>query len=180
MDNSRKLRKKYLFDLPYLIFCQAKTWNTHSLFNTYLDFQVHIVRDKITWPGAKMRKSMEGMPNYENNNVKGSLYITFDIDFPKGELSQDDREGEFTNEQTNKMTCAPSEDSDQPGHPPSLISLRCPHKETLGLWLSIKHTANALIRLGECPGWSESLLGTLCGTCHCVGCIMFRFKCYSK
>ena len=110
------------------------------------------MRDKITWPGAKMRKSMEGMPNYENNNVKGSLYITFDIDFPKGELSQDDREGEFTNEQTNKMTCAPSEDSDQPGHPPSLISLRCPLKETLGLWLSIKRTANALIRLGECPG----------------------------
>ena len=25
---------------------------------------------------------------------------------------------------TNKMTCAPSEYSDQPGHPPSLISLR--------------------------------------------------------
>ena len=24
-------------------------------------------------------------------------------------------------DQTNKMTCAPSEDSDQPGHPPSLI-----------------------------------------------------------
>ena len=28
--------------------------------------------------------------------------------------------------------CAPSEDSDQPGHPPSLISLRCPHEESLG------------------------------------------------
>ena len=42
-----------------------------------------------------MRKSMEGMPNYENNNVKGSLYLTFDLDFPKGELSQDDREGEL-------------------------------------------------------------------------------------
>lgn len=53
---------------------------------------VHVVRDKITWPGAKMRKSMEGMPNYENNNVKGSLYITFDIDFPKGELKEEDRE----------------------------------------------------------------------------------------
>ena len=24
------------------------------------------------------------------------------------------------------------QDSDQPGHPPSLISLRCPHEETLG------------------------------------------------
>ena len=29
-------------------------------------------------------------------------------------------------DKTNKMACAPSEDSDQPGHPPSLISLRCP------------------------------------------------------
>ena len=29
------------------------------------------------------------------------------------------------------MTCAPSEDSDQPGHPASLSSLRCPHEETL-------------------------------------------------
>ena len=32
----------------------------------------------------------------------------------------------------NKMNCVPNEDSDQPGHPPSLISLRRPHKETLG------------------------------------------------
>ena len=32
----------------------------------------------------------------------------------------------------NKMACAHSEDSDQPGHPPSLVSLRCPHEETLG------------------------------------------------
>ena len=29
-------------------------------------------------------------------------------------------------DKTNKMTCVPSSDSDQPGHPPSLISLRCP------------------------------------------------------
>ena len=28
-------------------------------------------------------------------------------------------------DKTNKMTCAPSNDSDQPGHLPSLISLRC-------------------------------------------------------
>ena len=33
---------------------------------------------------------------------------------------------------TNKMACVPSEDSDQPGHLPSLISLRCPHEESLG------------------------------------------------
>ena len=37
-------------------------------------------------------------------------------------------------DKTNKMICVPSEDSDQPGHPPSLISLslRCPHEESLG------------------------------------------------
>ena len=28
-------------------------------------------------------------------------------------------------DKTNKMACAPSKDSDQPGHSPSLISLRC-------------------------------------------------------
>ena len=32
---------------------------------------------------------------------------------------------EPAHDKTNKMACAPSEDSDQPGHPPSLISLRC-------------------------------------------------------
>ena len=53
------------------------------------------MRDKITWPGARMRKVDEGMPNYENNNVKGALYITFDIDFPKGALSDEQKIGKF-------------------------------------------------------------------------------------
>ncbi|RUS82802.1 hypothetical protein EGW08_009422 [Elysia chlorotica] len=55
--------------------------------------KVHVVRDKITWPGARMRKPNEGMPNYENNNVKGSLFITFDIDFPKGVMTEEDKKG---------------------------------------------------------------------------------------
>ena len=33
--------------------------------------------------------------------------------------------------QNQQSECAPSEDSDQPGHLPSLISLRCPHEESL-------------------------------------------------
>ena len=33
---------------------------------------------------------------------------------------------------TNKMTCAPSDDADQPRHPPSPISLCCPHEGRLG------------------------------------------------
>ena len=35
-------------------------------------------------------------------------------------------------DKTYKMAYAPSKDSDQPGHPPSLISLHCPHEESLG------------------------------------------------
>ena len=38
-------------------------------------------------------------------------------------------------------------------------SLRCTHEESLGPKLGIQHTAKTLIRLGGCPGWSESSLG---------------------
>ena len=33
------------------------------------------------------------MPNYDNNLVKGTLYITVDVDFPRGALSDDKKEG---------------------------------------------------------------------------------------
>ena len=74
---------------------------------------------------------------------------------------------------------APSEDSDQPGHPPSLSawassqsdqSLRYLHEETLGPWLPTERTAKTLIRLGGWPGWSESSLGahSFCWFYHVV------------
>ena len=54
--------------------------------------KVKVSREKITWPGAKIKKKGEGMPSYENMNIKGDLYITFDIDFPKKELSNEQKE----------------------------------------------------------------------------------------
>lgn len=54
--------------------------------------KVTVIREKITWPGAKIRKKGEGMPNYENNNLHGNLYITFDVDFPKKDLSPEEKE----------------------------------------------------------------------------------------
>lgn len=57
--------------------------------------KVLIVRDKVTWPGARIRKKGEGMPNYENNNLHGNLYISFDIEFPKTDLTDQDKEGKF-------------------------------------------------------------------------------------
>ena len=53
---------------------------------------VNVKRDKVTWPGARIRKKGEGMPNYEDNNLFGTLYITFDVAFPKGELSAQDKD----------------------------------------------------------------------------------------
>jgi len=55
---------------------------------------VHIHRDKVTWPGAKIQKQGEGMPNYENNKIRGTLYITVDVKFPRGTFSEQDTEGE--------------------------------------------------------------------------------------
>lgn len=54
--------------------------------------KVTVNRDKPTWPGAKIRKKGEGMPNYENNNLHGTLYVTFDVDFPKQEFTADEKE----------------------------------------------------------------------------------------
>ncbi|XP_055594405.1 dnaJ homolog shv [Uranotaenia lowii] len=54
--------------------------------------KVSIVREKITWPGARIRKNGEGMPNYENNNLRGTMYITFDVEFPKTQLSDTEKE----------------------------------------------------------------------------------------
>ena len=71
-------------------------------------------------------------------------------------------------DKTNKMACAPSEDSDQPGRLPSLISLRCPHEETLGPQLPIEGTAKT-DQTGRMPVLSESVL-------HFVGFIMLRLK----
>lgn len=51
------------------------------------------MRDKTTKPGAKLWKKGEGLPNFDNNNIKGSLIITFDVEFPKEQLTPEQREG---------------------------------------------------------------------------------------
>ena len=58
---------------------------------------------------------------------------------------------------TYKMACEPSKDSDQPGHLPSLIRVVAVHMLNDGVHSEL--TVTALIRLGGCSGYSESLLG---------------------
>lgn len=35
------------------------------------------------------------MPNYDNNNLHGILYITIDVEYPKQEFTEEEKEGEF-------------------------------------------------------------------------------------
>ena len=49
----------------------------------------------------------------------------------KNQIRVSRRTDEPPHDKTNKNDCAPSNDSDQPGLRPSLISLRCPHEESL-------------------------------------------------
>ena len=66
------------------------------------------------------------------------------------------------------MACVSSEDSDQAGHPPSLIrvfDVRMQKAWVLGYLLSAQRR---LIRLGGTPGRSESLLGAR----HFVGFVL--------
>ena len=61
-------------------------------------------------------------------------------------------------DKTNKVACAPSEDSEQPGHPPSLIrvfAVGIKKEWVLGCPLS----AQRRLRSSGCPGWFESSLG---------------------
>jgi DnaJ family protein B protein 11 len=69
---------------------------------------VQVSRDKVTWPGARIRKKGEGMPNYHNNNLHGTLYITFDVEFPKSELSEEDKKGNsYSCKQSNLAVLLP-------------------------------------------------------------------------
>ena len=75
--------------------------------------------------------------------------------------------------QNQQSECMPSEDSDRPGHPPSLIRV---FAVRIGSLATIKHTVKTLIRLGRCSGWSESSLGAQphCLFCHEAAQILFE------
>jgi len=53
--------------------------------------KVKISRDKPIWPGARIRKQKEGMKNYSNNNQIGTLYVTFDVNFPRNQFSEEQK-----------------------------------------------------------------------------------------
>ena len=85
-----------------------------------------------------------------------------------GQKSEILRLFEPPHDKTNKMACAPSEDSDQPGHPPSLIRVFAVCMKKAWVLSYPLSAQRRLIRLEGCPGWSESSLGgqSFCLLCH--------------
>ena len=81
------------------------------------------------------------------------------------------KRNEPPHDKTNKMTCAPSEDSEQPGHLPNLIRVFAMRSMgSLGPKIS-SCEQRRLIRLGVCPGYSESSMGA-----HFAGFVVRRLK----
>ena len=112
------------------------------------------------------------VPLYDKDLIR----MLAEVNFIQGEVQF---RYEQPHDKTNKMTRAPSEDSDQPGHPPSLI--RVFTVRSMGSWgpnvsscrqrRLWSHWADAqadLSRLDRCPGWSESSLGTQVILLDCV------------
>ena len=78
-------------------------------------------------------------------------------------------QSELQHDKTNKMISVSSEDSDQPGHPPSLIiviAVRIKKSYVLSYTLSVQQT-----------GWIPRLIRFTAGrTCHFVGFVMLWLR----
>jgi len=46
---------------------------------------------QVTWPGTRIRRRDEGMPVYGNTRQRGTMYITFDVNFPKDAVFSDEQ-----------------------------------------------------------------------------------------
>ena len=68
---------------------------------------VGVKADKNSLPPDQLSHHAVGVKADKKNNVLNVLLIKIQTEPP--------------HDKTNKMTCAPSKDSDRPGHPPSLI-----------------------------------------------------------
>ena len=77
--------------------------------------------------------------------------------------------------QNQQSDCAPCEDLDQPGHPPSLIRVFAVRMNKAWVLSYLVSTQRRLIRLDGCPGWPESSLGgqVILLVLSCTGWLVF-------
>ena len=73
------------------------------------------------FPRIAKKQSTEEKQEKDNESFK-KIYISLLVSWKCSKSTNEPR-----HEKTNKMACAPSEDSNHILHPLSLISVRCPH-----------------------------------------------------
>ena len=94
-------------------------------------------------------KTMSRLSNCERNYPTSSYCTRVKTD----KITLLTIKNEPQHDKTNKMTCAPCEDSDQPRHPSGLIRVFVIHmKKGWVPLLPTESTAQSLIRLGGLPG----------------------------
>ena len=79
--------------------------------------------------------------------------------------------------QNQQKGCVRNEDSDQPGHPPSLIRVFAVRMKKAWVLSYLLSAQRRLMRLGGCQGWSESSLGahSFCWFCRVVAHFVLLF-----
>ena len=82
--------------------------------------------DCISYVNNEQKYIQFHQSNRQHSNYSGFIYlINFAIyqllQYQNQECPSGKKQNEPHRDKTNKMACAPSEDSDQPGHPPSQI-----------------------------------------------------------
>ena len=80
---------------------------------------------------------------------------------------------ESQHDKTNKMTCVPSKDSDQPGHPPSLIRVFSLHGGSIGSLTTHKVQSEDSDQTGRMPRLTRAFTGC---TWNFVGFIVRRLN----
>lgn len=117
------------------------------------------MRDKTTKPGAKLWKKGEGLPNFDNNNIKGSLIITFDVEFPKEQLTPEQREGACQSPQPEPGTAPPGAGAVRRGSP---VPVPLVQHSTVGWWPVMNShfpwkQGSLAAEVGMCCCWNAAL-----------------------
>ena len=119
----------------YCILILISKWQAALCHRSNFDFQIgnkvgvgsECVKNVIIWGNHSATQYPD--VNHATVNVGGAvkpvLEALGDDNWVKNEFITVSTITEPPHDKTNKMACAPREDSDQPGHPPSLISISC-------------------------------------------------------
>ena len=97
---------------------------------------------------------------------KYKIWISFF--WHSSKFAQSASKNELPHDKTSKMACAPTEGSDQPGHPPSLIRVFAVCMKKAWVLSYPLSGQRRLIRLGGCPGWLSLCWAHMlfCWFCH--------------